>query len=202
MRSITRGVALALALGMAPAGILAVEAARHGPWAEMTADSRQRLEDGKLAAAKTALRLTAEQETLWAPVEAEVRARFTARAKRSAEWERLREERRAERSKEDAVAGGEPKTQDLAQRYEEMSKRLAARAEGMKAFSTAFGPFHASLSDEQKAVLGPVMHDLRLTGGRGHRRWANRGGPRGGYWGHQPRGGGHDASGAEGAGRQ
>jgi hypothetical protein len=40
---------------------------------------------------------------------------------------------------------------------------MAKRAEQMKAFAEAFKPFYASLSDEQKAVAGVVLHQ----GGRG-----------------------------------
>ena len=56
-----------------------------------------------------------------------------------------------------------------------MSTRLSERADRMKAFSSAFTPFYASLSDEQKDVLRPLVHELAPGFGRGGHhgpRWA------------------------------
>ncbi len=55
---------------------------------------------------------------------------------------------------------------------------MAQRAERMKAFAAVFKPFYASLNDEQKAVAGVVLRQMRGhgMGGRGP-RWAWRQGP-------------------------
>jgi len=169
MKLTTRSVALALLIGLSPAAVLVAQAARDGGW-KMTPESRERLQDGKIAAAKASLKLTADQEKLWAPIEEQVRGLYKARADARAEHQKRREERRAEREK-----GGDKATEprahrNIAERYERMAARLTDRAEKMKAFSGAFSPFYASLSDEQKDVIGPVMRDLRVAGlgGRGH----------------------------------
>ncbi len=136
---------------------------------------------------KAALQLTPDQEKLWAPVEAQVRDTFKAREAKIEEWKKKREERKAENEK-----GGEHKHADLAQRFEKLSQRAAERADRLKAFSSAFSPFYASLSDEQKDVLRPLARQLSPGfGGRGH-RFADGWGPGGrhhGWFGHGGHGG-------------
>lgn len=190
MTKFTRGLAIALLLGAAPVGLLAAHAAQHGGWGKkMSAESIERIQDGKLAAAKTTLRLDDAQTKLWVPVEEQIRAQYKKRAEDRAEWQKKREERRAAREANEGP-GGKGERGNMAERFEKMSQRFTERAEQMKAFSTAFSPFYASLNDEQKAVLGPVMKDLKIGGpGRGGKgpRWAHRGdwdGPHGGKgWG-------------------
>jgi hypothetical protein len=178
MKNLSRGAWLAIAAVAAiPTTIAIAKTADHGGW-RMSPETRSRLDDGRLAMAKAALRLTPDQEKLWEPVEAQVRDAFKARETRRADWAKKREERRAER-------GDKHKRGDLAARFEKMSQRLAQRSERMKAFSSAFSPFYASLTDEQKDVLRPLMRDLspRFAGhGRHHGpRWTSGGwGPDGG----------------------
>ncbi len=189
MKMTSRGLALALLIGISPAAVLVAQAARDGGW-KMSPEARERLQDGKIAAAKASLKLTAEQEKLWAPLEEQVRAMYKERAEKRAERQKRREERRAARDKdEDKAKSGDRQRRNIAERYERMAKRLGDQADKMKAFSGSFSPFYASLSDEQKDVVGPVMRELRvarLGGGRhGHRgRWHDGG------WG--KRWGGHD----------
>lgn len=190
MKKLSRGTWLALAAVAAiPATVAIAKTADNAGWRSMTPETRSRLEDGKLAMVKVALQLTPDQEKLWAPVEAQVRDSFKAREARIEEWKKKREERKAENEK-----GGEHKSADLAQRFEKLSQRLAERADRLKAFSTAFSPFYASLSDEQKDVLRPLVRQLSPGfGGHGH-RFADGWGPGGrhhGWFGH----GGHDGKG-------
>lgn len=200
MTILSRGLAAALVLGAGAAGIFAAHAAKHGEWRNMSAESVARMEDGKIAAAKAALKLTPEQDALWAPVEAQVRAQYKSRAEKRAEWQKRREERRAAREK-DGEAAAPRERPNIAERIERRATRLAERADRMKAFSAAFGPFYAALDEEQKAVLGPVMRDLRVMGGRRHghhSRWARHGGlDEGKGWRRGPRG---DKGGSEGGG--
>ena len=52
------------------------------------------------------------------------------------------------------------------------SQRMTERAQRMQAFAGVFKPFYEGLSEEQKAVAGIVLRDMR-GGMRGHgRRWA------------------------------
>ena len=146
----------------------------------LSPDALKRLQDGRLEGRitemKEALKLNGDQQKLWAPVEEQLRASFAAR-------EQMREERRQrfEEWRQRGTADRLP----LPDILDRMSKRMTERAQRMQAFSAAFKPFYDSLSDEQKAVAGIVLHDLR-GGMRGPgRRWAMehmrrmRGGPDG-----------------------
>jgi hypothetical protein len=122
-----------------------------GPSAEV----RARLQDGRIAMIKEALRLDAAQLKLWAPVETELRAAFAARQKARAEWRERSEQRDAERP-------------SLAERLDRRSKRMTERADRAKALADAFRPFYASLNDEQKAVAGVVLRRVGRPAHHGH----------------------------------
>lgn len=176
MNKLSRGAWLAIAaVAAVPATVAIAKSIDRGGWHNMTPETRTRLEEGRIAMVKAALQLNADQEKLWAPVETNVRDTFKAREEKRAEWAKKREERRADKS------DAQSKRPDLSERYERMSKHLGERADRLKAFSSAFTPFYASLSDEQKDVLRPLMR--QLTPGFGH---GGRGGPHwafGGGWG-------------------
>lgn len=186
MKTFSRGTWLALAAVAAiPATVAIAATAERGGWMRPSAETMARLEEGKLAMAKTALKLTPEQEKLWAPLEASVRDAFKARQAKRDEWQKMREERQKERA--------EGKRPDLAERFDKMSANMTERSERMKTFSAAFRPFYASLSDEQKDVLRPLMRDLAPgMDGRGkgrHGRFAEGKGHHGGWgWGGHGRG--------------
>lgn len=192
MRKLSPGVLAAIAAVAAiPAGVAIARSYDHGGWHRMSPEARARLDEGRIAMAKTALKLNPEQEKLWAAVETEIRAGFKARAEQMAEHEKMREERRKEReaqkdSKDVQDAGR--KIPDMSERIEKMSQRMSERADRMKTLSAAFKPFYASLSDEQKEVLRPLARDLMGGGRGGHhgKRWAMGGG-----WGEGGRGWGH-----------
>lgn len=108
---------------------------------------------------KETLKLNDAQMKLWAPVEQQVRASNAARQKARADW-------RERRRQADATRPSLPDRLDLA------SQRMTERAQRMQAFTAAFKPFYESLSEEQKAVAGIVLRDMR-GGMRGPgRRWA------------------------------
>ncbi len=178
MKKLSRGTWLALAgVAAIPATVALAATADKAGWTRPSAETIARLEDGRLAMAKAALKLSPDQEKLWAPIEEQVRAAFKAREAKRAEWEKTREERQKQRA--------EGKRPDLAERFDKMSQNMTERSERMKAFATAFRPFYGSLSEEQKDVLKPLMRDLAPGfGGRGHHgpRFAE-GGP-GGWFGH------------------
>lgn len=186
MKTLSRGTWIALAAVIAvPATVATIAIAKPGD-KMMTPETRSRLQEGKLAMARTALKLTPEQEKLWEPVEAQVREGFKARQAAIEEWKKKIDERKA-----DADKGGDQKRPDLADRVQKMSQRMSERADRMKSFSTAFGPFYASLSDEQKDVLRPLMKQLMHHGHRGHKfagGWGP-GGRHGGWSGHEGKGG-------------
>lgn len=207
MRNLSRGTWLALVAATAVPATFAIAAtAEKGGWHRMSPESRARLDEGKLALAKAALKLTPDQEKLWVPIETQVRDNFKAREERRAEWKKKREERRAARSdKSDNSDVQKRERPNMAERFEKMSQRLSERADRFKAFSTAFTPFYASLNEEQKEVLRPVMRELMPGMGRHGRhgpRWAMGGGwgPGGRHDGHHRHHGWFDRGGPGDAG--
>lgn len=203
MKKLSRGAMAAVAAAIAiPAGVAIAKSYEHMRWHAMSPETRARLDEGKLAMAKTALKLSPEQEKLWAPLEAEVRTAFKMRDARRAEWEKKRADFDKARTE-----GKEPARPDMAERIDKMSQLMSERAERMKAFATAFKPFYASLSEEQKDVLRPLARQLMPDGGHhghGGPRWAFGGGWGGhGGWGdgwgrhgqHDGRGGAEDRGG-------
>jgi len=194
MSKLSRALAVTLLAASIPATVVLAQQAEDAeqPAAMETEKDRgpspetmSRLQDGRIAMAKEALKLTPEQEKLWAPVEEKIRANYAERSKMRDEWRTKRAERRAERKTGAKLA--------LPERIEKRSQRMANRATKMseratksKEFAETVKPFYASLSDDQKAVADHVLsrfaHGHRgRHGRRGHhgRRWAMGGG-----WGH------------------
>jgi hypothetical protein len=114
-----------------------------------------RLQDGRIAMAKAALKLNDAQLKLWEPVEAQLRARFEARRARMAQHQ---DQQQGQRGAEHA----------LPDRIDRAARRMMERAERLKAFNAAFRPFYDSLNDEQKAVVAVVLR-------RDHASFAHRG---------------------------
>ena len=135
----------------------------------LSPDARKRLQEGRLEGRiteiKEALKLNDAQLKLWAPVEQQLRARSAARQQAHETLMQRMEQRHQQ--------GGAVERPSLTDRLDRASKRMTERAQRMQAFTDAFKPFYAALSDEQKAVAGIVLHDMRGDGTRGPgRRWA------------------------------
>jgi hypothetical protein len=131
----------------------------------LSEDARKRLQDGhqegRIAMMRETLKLDDAQMKLWAPVEEQIRASTAARQKARADRRERRREARDARP-------------PLPERLDRASQRMTDRAQRMQAFATAFRPFYESLSEEQKAVAGIVLRDMR-GGMRGPgKRWAMR----------------------------
>ena len=199
MIKVSRKLALALAAAAAiPATFAIAATVQHAAWHQMTPETRARLDEGRLAMIKTALKLTPDQEKLWVPVETQVRDSFKARDAKRAEHEKMR----AGRDASQGATKDETKRPDMSERFDKMSKAMGERADRMKAFAGAFKPLYASLNDEQKDVLRPLIH--AIAPGMGHKghghRFAEDSGEKGGWgwgggWGHGRHGGhghGHD----------
>lgn len=153
MAKLSRAAFAALAaLAAVPAGIAIAKSAERAGWPTLSPETRARIDDGKLAMARAALRLTPEQEKLWTPVEAAIKDGFKARAEKMVEHRKMRAE--FEKDRRDG------KLPDFGALVDKMSQNMTERAGYMKAFAVAFKPLYASLSDEQKAVLGPLMHQM------------------------------------------
>jgi len=133
-----------------------------------SSEVRASLLDGRVAMIKASLKLTPEQLGLWEPVEARMRADFTARRQMREEWRKLRAERRSMSREERRAA-----RKALPDRIDRSSQRLAERAERLKAYAEVLRPFYAALSDDQKAVANIVLGRKGFGRHRGHRfaRW-------------------------------
>ena len=192
--NITKYLAPAVLAAVIPAGVVLAQQAQPQPsepaqkreWPErprLSPDAMKRLQEGRLegriAEIKEALKLNDAQLKLWAPVEQQLRASFAARQQARQQFRDRMEQRRQQGSAAQDLA--------LPDRLDRVAKRMSERAQRMQAFSEAFKPFYAALSDEQKAVAGVVLRDLRgpMHGrwhGPGHgsgRRWAMERGPAG-----------------------
>jgi hypothetical protein len=131
--------------------------------ARLSPDARARLQDGRIAMLKESLKLNDDQLKLWAPVEQQIRAGFAARQQEFQDREQRRQQATVPPS--------------LPDRLDRASQRMAQRSQRMQAFAATFRPFYASLSDEQKAIAGVLLRDMRGGfRGRGH-RWAMHRGP-------------------------
>lgn len=136
----------------------------RGPRRPLSAEDRAAFIDARLAAVKAGLRLTAEQEKLWGPVESVVRElgqkwgdRFAARRE---EWQK----RRAE-----AKDGKEPPAIDHVDRLRKRADALAERAADLKRFADAAQPLYATLDEGQKRRLQMLVHSGRGMMHRWHR---------------------------------
>jgi LTXXQ motif family protein len=154
-----------LLMATIPACIVLAQAPAPPHRERPSADMIARLQEGRIAMAKAALRLSDAQLKLWAPLEEQMRAALAERAKARQEHEQTREQ------------GAAPR--DLAERLEQASQRMMQRAERMKTFTAAFKNLYATLTDEQKPLAGLV---LRAVGrGHHHRHFSYREHYRGGH---------------------
>jgi len=125
-------------------------------WRGLSAEDRADLLDARIAALKTGLKLTPEQEKNWQPLEDEIRAEAKARAERFAQW---REKR-----------GDGEERGDLLERLQRRSERMTERAAELQKLIGAAKPLYESLDDGQKRRFAELMR-----AGREQRRWRREG---------------------------
>ena len=128
----------------------------------MSAEDVSAFGDARIAALRAGLKLTAEQEKLWPPVESALR-----------DLARQRSERFAARASAD-------RPKDPIERMNLRADVMGQRAAGLKKVADAAGPLYKSLDDGQKRRFAMLA---RLDRGqmRGHRGWQqHHRGPRGG----------------------
>jgi hypothetical protein len=160
---------------LAIAGSTAVYAQYHRPWmrdhvqfARTTPEDRAAFLDAKIAGVHAGLKLTADQEKLWPPVEAAVR-----------DFAKIRMDRANARM--NAQQGPAPDMQrdgDPVARLRERAENMATSAAAMKKIADAADPLYKTLDDGQKRRLTILTHrDGRFGEGReGWRhRWMERG---------------------------
>jgi LTXXQ motif family protein len=144
---------------LAIAGSTAVYAQHNRSWfhhERMTPEDRAAFTDARIAAVKAGLKLNAEQEKLWPPVEAAVR-----------DFAKLRIDRanaRMNARPDDATQPNDPVS-----RLRERADTMATTAAAMKKIADAADPLYKTLDDGQKRRLGVLTRmEGRFGGGWRH----------------------------------
>jgi hypothetical protein len=130
---------------------------------------------------KAGLKLTPDQETLWGPFEAAVRAAAEMRAQHMQEMMARMHDMRAgdDMEKEDGEFG---QGMSPVQRLDGLANRLTEAGAALKKVADAAKPLYDSLDERQKRVFGflsremmrmrhPGMEMRMGSGPQGHRRW-------------------------------
>jgi hypothetical protein len=154
----------ALALTFAPIA-LAAEDESSGPGMERMqhwAADHEAMLDAKLAGLKAGLRLTSDQEKLWAPFEAAVRdaAKLHMEQMKSM-MARMHEMHEA------MMQGGPGEAVSPVDQLEAMGQRMSARGAAIEKVADAAKPLYASLDDSQKRRFVLLGRMLLMTG-HGH----------------------------------
>ncbi len=160
-------VLLAAAAALTIAGSTAVYA-QQGPWwfhhhMRFSADDRAAFADARIAAVHAGLKLSADQEKLWPPVEAAVRDLAKLRIDR-ANARMQREEQGDQQAVEDPVA-----------RLRERADNMAATSAALKKVADAADPLYKTLDESQKRRLAVLTHGRFGEGWRWRHRWMERG---------------------------
>ena len=155
--------AIAGIAALAIAGSTAVYAQTHRPWFHehmqhmlMSPEDRAAFTDARIAAVHAGLKLNADQEKLWPPVETAVRDFAKMRIDRANA--RMNAERDEDQQKPD----------DPVARLRERADNMATSAAAMKKIADAADPLYKTLDDGQKRRLAILTH----MEGRG---WRHRG---------------------------
>src|SRR6202165_2855123 len=161
--------AIAGIAALAIAGSTAVYA-QHRPWfhdhmgqMRMSPEDRAAFTDARIAAVHAGLKLTADQEKLWPPVETAVRDFAKMRIDRA----------NARMNAEKSDSQDAEKPDDPVARLREHADNMATSAAAMKKIADAADPLYKTLDDGQKRRLAALTHrEHRFGGGDG---WRNRG---------------------------
>lgn len=129
----------------------------------ISAEDRAAFIDARIAAIKAGLKLTAEQEKLWPPVELAAR-----------DFSKQAQDGRATR-------GAAQANEDPVERMARIGSEMTQRGASMTKVATAARPLYASLSEDQKRRLQILMHPVGMQ--RGER--GEHGGMKGHHRAHQ-----------------
>ncbi len=155
---------------LAIAGSSAVYAQRswlsdHMHHMRMSLEDRAAFADAKIAAVHAGLKLNADQEKMWPPVESAVRDLVKIRLDRANARMQASGDAQAPQNADDPVA-----------RLRERADTMAATAEAMKKIAEAADPLYKTLDDGQKRRLAILTHHAGHFGPGGwRRRWMERG---------------------------
>jgi LTXXQ motif family protein len=139
--------------------------AQHRPWfhehMRLSPEDRAALTDARIAAVKTGLKLTPDQDKLWPPVETAVRDFAKMRIDRAnARMNAPRDDQQGTQNPEDPVA-----------RLRERAETMAATAAALNRIADAADPLYKTLDDGQKrrlAILTHMDHRFGAGGWRHH----------------------------------
>jgi len=134
--------------------------AQPSPRRGLSQEDFNRLVDARIAAIKAGLKLSADQERLWAPVESAIRAAASGRFARM--------EQRPDREQRQSM--------DFMQRLERRSAMMTERAQRSAAVTTAMRPLWDTLTEDQKRIAPRLLREAVDQDGP---RWHERGGRRG-----------------------
>jgi zinc resistance-associated protein len=130
----------------------------RGPRARMSPEDRAAFTDARIAALHAGLKLNADQEKLWPPVEAAIRDLTKQR----------QEARQARRDR--FLAMREQLDRDVPGMLRFMADRQAASAEALRKLADASAPLYAALDEGQKRRMTRLARGFMRTGmGRMHR---------------------------------
>ena len=159
-----RKFAIAAVAVLAIAGSTAVYA-QHRHWSHgfsrMSPEDRSAYADARIAAVHAGLKLTADQEKLWPPVEAAVK-----------EFAKLRIDRANARMNPPKDDSSQQKPDDPVSRLRDRADNMAATAGAMKKIADAADPLYKTLDDSQKRRLAVLtMNRFGDREGWRHRRF-------------------------------
>src|SRR5215475_8966870 len=164
-----RNFAIAGIAALAIAGSTAVYAQRswfhdHMQHMRMSPEDRAAFADARIAAVHAGLKLTADQEKLWPPVESAVRDLVKIRIDRANA--RMKAEQSDQQTPDDPVA-----------RLRDRADTMATTAAAMKKIADAADPLYKSLDDAQKRRLAMLTHHRqgRFEGEGWRHHWMERG---------------------------
>jgi hypothetical protein len=167
-----RKFAIAAVAVLAIAGSTAVYA-QHRHWghgfSRMNPEDRAAYADARIAAVHAGLKLTADQEKLWAPVEAAIK-----------DFAKLRLDRANARMNPPKDDSSQPKPDDPVARLRDRAETMAATAGAMKKIAEAADPLYKTLDDGQKRRLAVLTRFGGREGWRHHRFEREMGMDRGG----------------------
>lgn len=167
--------AIAGIAALAIAGSTAVYA-QHRPWfhhhERMSSEDRAAFTDARIAAVKAGLKLNADQEKLWPPVETAVRDFAKLRIDRANARMNAPRDDSKDAQKQDSQS-------DPVARLRDRADTMATTAAAMKKIADAADPLYKTLDDGQKRRLAILTHMEGRFGGGGWRHRGERGMDRG-----------------------
>jgi LTXXQ motif family protein len=167
-----RKFAIAAIAVLAIAGSTAVYA-QHRHWghgfSRMNPEDRAAYTDARIAAVHAGLKLTADQEKLWPPVEAAIK-----------DFAKLRLDRANARMNPPKDDSSQQKADDPVARLRDRAETMAATAGAMKKIAEAADPLYKTLDDGQKRRLAVLTRFGGREGWRHHRFEREMGMDRGG----------------------